>query len=421
MGYRLFLDRNNCYLTDGVYDFYVRYDEQSKVATSVYTEYYEALKSSSVRPIFKFYSLYPDETIREDLTQYLITEGELSINYENGVRRKLSVSLFNEKDNWKITPISGFLWKGSKFKLYIGVQTSQHEYLFPAGVFILSDISSPHQYKKNIWSLELVDKFGGLDGSVGGSLIDGLYIPRGSNIYAMILQLLAAERIAGIPYDDKFIRFPNSLNQISTPYTINKSTNTDDTVGDIIKDLSVILNSDVYYDEYGHMNFEESSENILVNEKPTVWRFSNDNVNFISPSFNTSFQEVYNIVKVEGGNINGAVMDYTASNTNPKSPTNITVFEPKPYKLTDENIASVELAQKRAEYELYKKSLIPLSVSFTTPLIPHLDVNNIIEIFDPQKQLLNSRYIINSISIPISYSCIMTINATNIEEVAFNG
>lgn len=418
MQYIEFLSKDNNVLSD-IYStiFYVKYNSSFTVSEE---DYRSAIKSHSIQPIFKLFFLYPDESIRRDLTPYLLSDGELSITYDVGVRRKLSVSLLNTSGDWRVSSTDGFLWKGAKFKFCIGFRTSDIEYLCPAGVFILNEFSTSHKYKTNVYSLELVDKFGGLDGTVGGNTIDDIYVPVGSNIYNMTKELLSGEKIAGVPYDNRSIHFPTNLFNETTPYTINKTSGSNDTIGDTIKTFATILNSDVYYDVYGHMTFEESPDNVLVNSKFPIWRFDADDINFVSPSIDANLQKIYNVVKVEGGNINGAIMDYTVKNTNSKSPTNISVFEPTPYKIVDENISSVELAKKRAEYELYKKSLFPLSISFNSILIPHLDVNQVIEIFDPQKQLYNSHFVINSITIPISQTSTITINATNIEEVAFN-
>lgn len=397
--------------------FYVKHDDMFSVSSD---EYVRAVNHHSVQPIFKLFFCWEDESIQRDLTPYLLSDGELTISYASGLRGKLSVSLFNEKGDWTFS-YNDFLWKGAKFKFFVGIRADDVEYMCDYGVFVLSDFSLVERYNANVYSLELVDKFGAIDGTAGGTTIDDIYVPVGSNIFEMTKQLLLTDKIEGVPFDSKSIHMPMSIISETTPYTINKSSGGNDNIGEVIKTFGTITNSDVFYDRFGHLTFEESPDNYLTNSKPSIWRFSTDSVNFIDPNTTVDIQSVYNIVKVEGGNINGALMDYTAKNTNSKSPTNISIFPPTRYKIVDENISSEELAKKRAEYELYKRSLLPLSVSFNTPLVPHLDVNQIVEIFNPNKHLYNTRFIINSMTIPITQNCTMTINATNIEEVAFDG
>jgi hypothetical protein len=128
-------------------------------------------------------------------------------------------------------------------------------------------------------------------------------------------------------------------------------------------------------------------------------------------------QDVYNIVVVEGANINGVLMDATAKNTNIKSPTNIAVWEPKTFRIHDENIPSFDLAQKRADYELFKKSLLQFDISFDTIFLPHLDVNQVVTITSDFLNFNKTRCLITNISIPLSYKSQYSITAKNIEEV----
>ena len=195
---------------------------------------------------FRLYTLYDDETVKEDISEYILEGGSLSINYNCGIRRKLSISLSNEK-KWMVDPYGGFLWKGSKFRLEIIYKTTLAEYVFPAGVFILYDFRFSHKYQDNTISLEMVDKFGGLDGTVGGRIVDDIYIPRGSNIGKIINSLLSLKKIEGSMYDNKTPIFPSWIYESTTPYTITENSNS--TIGNLIIKLLSIINLEVFYNE----------------------------------------------------------------------------------------------------------------------------------------------------------------------------
>lgn len=77
--------------------------------------YRTIVRRSLTSPIFKLYILNYDETIREDITDCLLTGGSLDINYNSGQRRTLSVKLMNNKNRFKFNPYGG-LWKGVKFR-----------------------------------------------------------------------------------------------------------------------------------------------------------------------------------------------------------------------------------------------------------------------------------------------------------------
>lgn len=379
-------------------------------------EFKEIISNKSVKTSFYLYALYDNETIKQDLTDYLLSKGSLSINYNCGMRRKLSISIFNAK-NWKANPFDGFLWKGSKFKFEISIKTTLAEYIFPAGVFILKDFEFPHKYKNNEINLELVDKFGGLDGTVGGKIADSIYIPKGSDIVQVVKSLLKTEKIEGVPYDVKTPIFPSWIYGATTPYTITESS--ESTIGSLIIKLMSLVNLDVFYDEYGRMCTEEMQENMLINYNPILWAFSENDGLYSSHSNKVDLQSVENIIVVEGANINGDIISARVENTNPKSPTNITIFEPKIKKVVDENISTIGDALLRANYELFKSSVIPISSSFSTTTIPMLDVNKVIAIDDDYCGLKNTKFLINSINISITETPKMDMTINNLEEVTF--
>lgn len=376
-----------------------------------------ALLSPAVLYTFHFYNLHEDESIREDLSQYLLEGGELSIQYQDGIRRKLSLSLSNSK-SWVPHPFKGFLWKGSKFKLEIGVNIASVEYIYPAGVFILQNFNISKGIRNGKIDMELIDKFGNLDGSVGGKIIDPVNIDVRSNIRDLIFSLLRGEKIRGYCIDNKTPIFPSSLVHSLTPFSIFE--NSESTVGGLISKLATIINLNVFYDENGRMCFEEMRENMLHNTASAVWSFDNRFPKFKITSSNIDFQKVENVVVVEGANVNGNICRARSENTNMKSPTNVSMFEPNPYKVTDENISDYNSAKVRADYELFKRSLIPVLINIDSVLIPSLDVNTVINITDKNWGFKNERFLINSISIPISRTPHMTIQAANLEEVAFS-
>lgn len=398
------------------YNYLVRSNRTYFNKISDYREYFY---NTPISVSFNLYSLFYDETVREDLTPYLLEGGQLTINNGNGLRRKLNVEIINQK-NWMPSPVCGFLWKGSKFKLEICVKSASAECVYPAGVFLLNEFEMPHSQIDNKISIEMVDKFGALDGTVGGKLVEALHISRGSNIKEVILGLLKSERTPGEQYETKTILFPAEFEEAKTPFTITKSADANSSIGEVIKELSEIINQNVYYDVYGRMCFSEQSENMLTNMKPVIWEYSDDDYWYESPSLRVQMQSVENVIIVEGANINGSIVDVTVKNTNPKSPTNVTIFESTPCRIVDENITDHSSAVARANYELFKRSLIPLAVDFNSIIIPMLDVDEVISITDKYYRLKGTRFLINSISIPISSISKMKMSVTNLEEVALN-
>ena len=418
MRYINFTDNSgNKVLTNEDFNFLVKDLTPKIIKRCTKEDFFKIIDDNSLSIGFRLYSLYEDESIKEDISKYILEGGNLSINYNCGIRRKLSIRLYNAK-KWVPNPYDGFLWKGSKFKLEILYRTTLAEYVFSAGVFILQDFEFPHKYQNNEINLEMVDKFGGLDGTVGGKIVDNIYIPRGSNIVKVVKSLLSSEKIEGVSFDIKTPIFPQWMYETTTPYTINETS--DSTIGSLIIKIMATINSEVFYNEDGHLCVCEMKENMLVNYAPSIWDFSETDGLYGSHGTKVNLQSIENIVIVEGGNINGDIVNVRSENTNPKSPTNIKIFEPRIKKIVDENISNIAAAKLRADYELFKSSVVPIENAFSTIIIPFLDVNNVITINDKYCGLKNAKFLINSINIPITNCPKMDISISNLEEVAFN-
>ena len=72
-----------------------------------------------------------------------------------------------------------------------------------------------------------------------------------------------------------------------------------------------------------------------------------------------------------------------------------------------------KLCKQYAEYLLIQEALRGASVTFNSPIIPHLDVNRTISITDKLQNFDREIFVIQSITIPLS-SEMMSISATSI-------
>lgn len=414
MGYRYLQDSNLRFLLENTGLYLTVYDNASKL--DVYSEMIRAIKTRKVSPLFKLYLLNYDESIREDVTRYMLDGGSLNINFQNGIRRNANITLDNSDKKWNPSPITGYLWKDSKFRIDLGMSLKSGEVWFQAGIFVINDPSLINEQNSKNVSLQLSDKFATIDGSLGGKIINTVEIPLSSNIKEAYDALLKQERMSNIPYDVKPLRFPPKYNDITTAYTITKTDET--TVGEIGIELAEMLSCDIYYDNFGYPVFEEGNYTLDIADSDVIWDFDENDMECISSSMNVNFSKVHNVVTVIGANINGDLISYTAQNENPRSPSNINVLEPNPLRIKDENIYSDDLARQRSEYELFKQGLLPLSFNFKCPFMPFLDVNKIVTVSNDFYGFKNTPFLINSVSIPLSQaSNDISLTMSNISEV----
>lgn len=417
MGYSYLLESSYRYLLESAGLNLVVYDPNA-TKQDIYAEMVSVIKSRMVHPVFKLYLLNYDESIKEDVTSYLLNGGNVSISFQNGIRRNANIVLDNTDKKWNPNPTSGFLWKDSKFRIDMGIKLSNGEVWYQCGIFVPNDPSLSNQENSKVVSLQLSDKFATLDGSLGGKIINTTTIPVGSNIKEAYSSLMAQDRMANVPYEIKPLRFPPKYIEEKTAYTITKTDET--TIGEIGIELAEMLSCDTFYDNYGYPVFEEGNYNLNITDRDVLWDFDERDMECLGSSIDVNLSKVHNVVTVIGANINGDLVSYTAQNENPKSPSNIWTLEPNPLRIKDENIYSDDLAKQRAEYELFKQGLLPLSFNFKCTFMPHLDVNKIVYVSNDFYGFKNQPFLINSINIPISETeNDISLTMSNINEVVF--
>ena len=414
MEHRYLQNSNLQYLLENTSLYLVVYGNATK--QNVYKEMFNAIKMRRVSPIFKLYLLNYDESIREDVTRYMLDGGSINIDFQNGIRRNANITLDNSDKKWNPSPTTGYLWKDSKFRIDLGIKLKSGEVWYQAGMFVVNDPSLENEQNAKTVSLQLTDKFATLDGTLGGKIINTVEIPVDSNIKEAYGELLKQERMSNIPYEVKPLRFPPRYNQTKTAYTLTKTDET--TVGEIGIELAEMLSCDIYYDNFGYPVFEEGNYTLDLTDRDVIWDFDDRDMECLGGSINVNFSKVHNVVTVIGANINGDLISYTSQNENPRSPSNINVLEPNPLRIKDENIYSDDLARQRSEYELFKQGLLPLSFNFKCTFMPFLDVNKIVTVSNGFYGFKNTPFLINSVSIPLSQtSNDISLTMSNISEV----
>jgi len=431
-----------------------------------YDDYIKAIKSKIIQPVFRFSLLNPDESVKQDISEYLINgSGSLSINYQQGQRRSLNFALRNPGGIWTPNANTNNMWIGTKFKLDLGIRIKSTFYVdtldggtasstfadtvdggsasssgstiinggvarweigsdgtstywYSNGVFPIGDPNSTHNNSDKQVSIQCYDKFALLDGTLGG-VTEGTYtISSGTNIKQAVADILMSDNGNGYPIDMKPLIFDSRYASTVTSYTITKSPNS--SLGEIIIELANMISCDVYYNESGNLVFQAGIDDIAHINKPTLWTYSDSELEYISSNLTHNFSKVKNRVTVFATNSSTNV-SYSAlsENTNPTSPTRISKIGIKNYYLEDNNISSDDLAQDRADYELNKLAIVQLTNNLQSTYMAHLDVNKCIAVSDTFFGFKDTRFIIQSLDIPLETGSQIDITASNIAELPF--
>lgn len=382
--------------------------------------YITLVKDQAIRPRFRLNLLYQDESIKEDITRYIIDgSGSLQIQYAQGKRRSLNFTLNNFDGQFTPVDMNSKIWVNTKFKLELGMEFANGDVVWnSAGIFVIGNPSAVRQGGQTTIDIQCYDKFALLDGTLGGTLEATYEIDANEKIYNIVVDTLAQDNGNGYPIDLKPVLFDNALIEEKTVYALSKSAN--ESLGAILIELADMIACDIYYNEEGNLVVESGIKDIAQVNKPTLWTFSDEEFSYISNTVAYDFTKLRNRVTVVGSNVNGNnIYVATSENTNPRSSSRIEVVGIRNYYLEDANIYSDYLAQSRADYELNKLSILQQTIQISSTFMVHLDVNNCIALEDSFFDYYDSRFIIQSISIPLSTRSQISIECTNIASLPY--
>jgi hypothetical protein len=383
-------------------------------------DYINTVKAQTIRPIFRITLLNQDETFREDISDYVLVSGStLSVEYKQGQRRSLTLELDNTSGKFIPNGIMGVIWINTKIKVELGFTMPSGDIVYnPAGVFVVSDPSATRDGVEKTISIQLYDKFALLDGTLGGTLDSTYNIEAGTNVRSIMQATLLQDNGNGYPIDTKPIIFDSLYSNTTTATSISKSPN--DSYGDMLIDLANMMSCDIWYDINGNLTIRSGISDISHVNKPTLWEYSDSELEYLTNSTEYDFSKCKNIVTVVGANANNDLI-YTgvATNNNAQSPTAVGLIGNKLSYIEDSNIHSDSEALQRAEYELNKVTMLQLVITVDSTYMIHLDVNECISITDSFFNYSADRFIIQSLSIPLSIDSKIAIQCTNIADLPY--
>lgn len=378
---------------------------------SSYDKLINAILYPKIIKVVQVYLLNEDESVYKDISEYIVS-GNMTFQYQQGVTRNGSLTLYNEDNIFLPDPIRGIIWNGKKLKINCGIYYNGTVFWRKCGVFCIKNPKI--DLSKNTVSFEIYDKFALFDGTVGGKRDNVFKISVGTNVESAVKLCLEEYNYNGKHYDMNRLFYPDTLKDVKTPYTINK---TGGTMGDIILELAKIISCNTAYNDIGCLELSPDFDLIDKNKMPIVWDFNQLLSTCTTPSLEYDYTDIPNVVRVVGAIENGKQYKGEFINTNPLSKNNISISEPNVLYIEDSNIIGDELCQQRAEYEWRAASRANLKLSFQTVFNPFLSPNSVFLWSDNSLKIKNEKFIINSISFDLFSSGTMDISASNLNEV----
>ncbi len=328
----------------------------------------------------------------------------ININKEQGMRRTCTCTFIDPTGKY-LPSINNPFWYNKKFKLYTGVADGGDTYWFPQGIFICNNASA----ERHMVTINGVDKYGFLDGTLNVHMMQETYkVEVGTKLGELVRHLLMLEIGNGMPIDPIEPLIDGQLEQATTITEIQCDPGR--YLGDILTEVASMFGADIYYDVNGRLNVRR----IFNDDVPFYyiyrgawWHFNDMHEGYIQPNVNYEMDGV-NYIFVSTDNTEGEVYSWTAVNNAPDCPIAVSKVGYRRDKDNPINYIPLgdttyvddptEKCRQYAEYLLFQKSCPTLAVSFSAPMLPHLDVGEIVTITDSYFGYDNESFLIQAIT-----------------------
>ena len=374
------------------------------------------LKRPVVKPRYRISVLNPDETVNYVIPVQDIPSDGISYTeeYQNGQRRNITLKLINA--NKRYTPSINGIWLTTKFKLDIGLVINNQTIWFPRGIYVMGDVNLTNQGADNTISIQLKDKFSIFEGKMG-TLEEAYEIEVGANINDVLHGIKNFSMGNGYILDYKDIILDPSFIDFKTQSTIRVEEGGN--LGQVIQEIATQLSAEYYYNNIGNLCFYPINETIDDSNKPVIWTFPKLSKNLWDLQLDYKNEEIVNVVKVVGDNIDNGIFSAVVTNENPASPICIQQIGRRAApKYTEANVWSDDLAEDLAKYYLRKSSFVAVDFSCVVGFNPILTVNNICEIENDFIGTKREKLLITSISFSSSDGS-MSLKLCNTKDLPF--
>lgn len=398
-----------------------------------YLKYLNKIKGD-FRIAVKVEWLYPDETVIREFTNDLYDINvNLNVNYQNGSRRSCTITLNNADNKFPIN--FNNIWIGQKFKLWMGIYLDEKTpYYLPQGVFYVSNPTDVYNPSAKTVTINGIDKWAYLDGTLFGKLTGTYQSSSGIDIYDAIRSILkiskySSDASAAINPIDMIDSIPPFL----TPYFRDKKdsdgnyvwkcpykviTEVGKSYADILLEYATILCANIYYDENGRLTLEpmiNTAEDITDTNKEVLWHYTVDEKTFLGLTQTYNFDKVYNDFIVLGNVLNGKQFKGRVQNKNPMSDTCIQKIGLKTKEpIEDNQYVSDEQCRELAKYYAKTYTIMQKSGTISSVSLFHLDVNKLVTVSTPNNNMSKELFLITGYSLSASGTMELSVTSVNI-------
>lgn len=336
-----------------------------------------------------------------------VTDGSISIDATSDIRRTCNITLVVENSTDIIAP-GGQVWLDKFIKVYVGTDNprNNNETVWNnMGLFLINNPESAYNATTNTITFEGLDLMAKLTGRRNGQLpAVTTVVPAGSKVADVVKQIIT--QLGGF---DKYI-IQDAGYEI--PYDIKKDMGS--TIYDLLVEIRDLYSDwEMFFDVDGVFHWQQIPNGI---NEPVVLDFDQLKQKvIINDVIDVDFENVKNHIIVYGRLLdNGEQVMATSTDTINSSPYNVDSIGQINYIVDDERIYNNDLAQQRADYELFLHAR--MNDSITLEIVPLYWLNDVnVKIAHTNKNVgIEGEYLIKTLEIPLGVGNNMTITAIKV-------
>lgn len=336
-----------------------------------------------------------------------VTDGSISIDATSDIRRTCNITLVVENSENILAP-GGQVWLDKFIKVYVGTDNPRNgnETVWNnMGLFLINNPESVYNATTNTITFEGLDLMAKLTGRRNGQLpAVTTVVPAESKVADVVKQTIT--QLGGF---DKYI-IQDAGYEI--PYDIKKDMGS--TIYDLLVEIRDLYSDwEMFFDVDGVFHWQQIPNGI---SEPVVLDFNQLKQKvIISETIDVDFENVKNHIIVYGRLLdNGEQVMATSTDTISSSPYNVDSIGQINYIVDDERIYNNDLAQQRADYELFLHAR--MNDSITLEIVPLYWLNDVnVKIAHTNKNVgIEGEYLIKTLEIPLGVGNNMTITAIKV-------
>lgn len=336
-----------------------------------------------------------------------VTDGSISIDATSDIRRTCNITLVVEDSTDIIAP-GGQVWLDKFIKVYVGTDNPRNgnkTVWNNMGLFLINNPESVYNATTNTITFEGLDLMAKLTGRRNGQLpAVTTVVPAESKVADVVKQTIT--QLGGF---DKYI-IQDAGYEI--PYDIKKDMGS--TIYDLLVEIRDLYSDwEMFFDVDGVFHWQQIPNGI---NEPVVLDFNQLKQKvIISKTVDVDFENVKNHIIVYGRLLdNGEQIMATSTDTISSSPYNVDSIGQINYIVDDEKIYNNDLAQQRADYELFLHAR--MNDSITLEIVPLYWLNDVnVKIAHTNKNVgIEGEYLIKTLEIPLGVGNNMTITAIKV-------